>query len=67
MLPEKGDLQECKNYKVTMLLSVPGKVLIKVILATLKRTFVSVQIATLHGMELITVLCRLWEGIRQSG
>ena len=34
--PKKGDLQECKNYIGIMLLSVPGKVLNKVILDRLK-------------------------------
>ena len=35
-LPKKGDMQECKNYKGIMLLSVPGKVLNRVILDRLK-------------------------------
>ena len=34
--PKKGDMQECKNYRGTMLLSVPGKVLNRVILDRLK-------------------------------
>ena len=35
-LPKKGDLQECQNYRGIMLLSVPGKVLSRVILERLK-------------------------------
>ena len=35
-LPKKGDLQECKNYRGIMLLSIPGKVLSRVILERLK-------------------------------
>ncbi|KAK2169275.1 hypothetical protein NP493_1197g00070 [Ridgeia piscesae] len=35
-LPEKGDMQDCKNYRGIMLLSVPGKVLDRVILYRLK-------------------------------
>ncbi|KAK2176630.1 hypothetical protein NP493_650g00027 [Ridgeia piscesae] len=35
-LPKKGDMQECKNYRGIMLLSVPGKVLNRVILDRLK-------------------------------
>ena len=35
-LPEKGDMQDCKNYRGIMLLSVPGKVLNRVILDRLK-------------------------------
>ena len=31
-LPKKGDLSDCSNYKGIMLLSVPGKVLNRVIL-----------------------------------
>ncbi len=31
-LPKKGDMQECQNYGGIMLLSVPGKVLNRVIL-----------------------------------
>ena len=34
-IPKKGDLQECKNYRI-MLLSVPGKVLNRIILERLK-------------------------------
>ena len=30
-LPKKGDLQECKNYKGIILLTVPGKILNRVI------------------------------------
>ena len=33
-LPKKGDMQECKNYRGIMLLSVPGKVLNRIILET---------------------------------
>ncbi|KAK2189686.1 hypothetical protein NP493_99g00005 [Ridgeia piscesae] len=35
-LPKKGDMQDCKNFRGIMLLSVPGKVLNKVILERLK-------------------------------
>ena len=35
-LPKKGDMQECKNYRGIMLLSVPGKVLKRIILDRLK-------------------------------
>ena len=35
-LPKKGDMQDCKNYRGIMLLSVPGKVLNRVILDWLK-------------------------------
>ena len=35
-LPKKGDMQDCKNYRGIMLLSVPGKVLNIVILDRLK-------------------------------
>ena len=35
-LPKKGDMQECKNYRGVMLLSVPGKVLNRIILDRLK-------------------------------
>ena len=35
-LPKKGDMQECKNYRGIMLLSVPGKVLNRIILDRLK-------------------------------
>ena len=35
-LPKKGDVQACKNFSGTMLLSVPGKVLNRVILDILK-------------------------------
>ena len=35
-IPKKGDLQECKNYRGIMLLSVPGKVLNRIILERLK-------------------------------
>ena len=35
-IPKKGDLQECKNYRGIMLLSVPGKVLNIIILEILK-------------------------------
>ena len=31
-LPKKGDLRDCSNYRGIMLLSVPGKVLNRVIL-----------------------------------
>lgn len=36
-LPKKGDLHECSNYRGIMLLSVPGKVLSRVILERLKK------------------------------
>ena len=36
-IPKKGDLQECKNYTGIMLLSVPGKVLNRIILEILKK------------------------------
>ena len=35
-IAKKGDLQECKNYRGIMLLSVPGKVLYRIILERLK-------------------------------
>ena len=35
-IPKKGDLQECRNYRGIMLLSVPGKVLNRIILERLK-------------------------------
>ncbi|KAK2182861.1 hypothetical protein NP493_333g02107 [Ridgeia piscesae] len=35
-LPKKGDMQECKTYRGIMILSVPGKVLNRVILDRLK-------------------------------
>ena len=35
-IPKKGDLHECKNYRGIMLLSVPGKVLNRIILERLK-------------------------------
>ena len=35
-LPKKGDMQECQNYRGIMLLSVPGKVLNRVVLDRLK-------------------------------
>ena len=35
-IPKRGDLQECKNYRGIMLLSVPGKVLNRIILERLK-------------------------------
>ena len=35
-ITKKGDLQECKNYRGIMLLSVPGKVLNGIILERLK-------------------------------
>ena len=35
-IPKKGDLQECKNYRGIMPLSVPGKVLNRIILERLK-------------------------------
>lgn len=37
-LPKKGDLQECSNYRGIMLLSVPGKILSRIILERLKET-----------------------------
>ena len=36
-LPKKGDLQDCSNYRGIMLLSVPGKVLSRIILERLKK------------------------------
>ena len=36
-LPKKGDLRECSNYRGIMLLSVPGKVLTRIILERLKK------------------------------
>ena len=35
-IPKKGDLPECKNYRGIMLLSVPGKVINRMILERLK-------------------------------
>ena len=35
-LPKKGDLRDCSNYRGIMLLSVPGKVLNRVILDRVK-------------------------------
>ena len=35
-IPKKGDLHECRNYRGIMLLSVPGKVLNRIILERLK-------------------------------
>ena len=35
-LPKKGDQSECDNYRGIMLLSVPGKVLNRIILERLK-------------------------------
>ena len=35
-LPKKGDLRDCKNYRGIMLLSVPGKILNRIILERLK-------------------------------
>ena len=35
-IPKKGDIQECKNYRGMMLLSVPGKVLNRIILERMK-------------------------------
>ena len=35
-IPKKGDMQECQNYKGIMLLSVPEKILNRVILDRLK-------------------------------
>ena len=35
-IPRKGDLQECRNFRGIMLLSVPGKVLNRIILERLK-------------------------------
>ena len=35
-LPKKGDLQKCENYRGIMLLSVPGKILSRVILERLR-------------------------------
>ena len=35
-LPKKGDLRDCNNYRGIMLLSVPGKVLNRVILERMK-------------------------------
>ena len=35
-IPKKGDLQECRNYRGIMLLSVPGKVINRIILERLK-------------------------------
>lgn len=37
-LPRKGDLSECKNYRGIMLLSVPGKILNRIILDRIKDT-----------------------------
>ena len=36
VLPKKGDLTKCGNYRGIMLLSVPGKVLSKIILSRIK-------------------------------
>jgi hypothetical protein len=36
-LPKKGDPQECSNYRGIMLLSVPDKVLYRVILERIKK------------------------------
>ena len=36
-IPQKGGLQECRNYRGIMLLSVPGKVLNRIILERLKK------------------------------
>ena len=41
-IKKKGDLQECKNYRGSMLLSVPGKVLNIIILERLKNDVDSV-------------------------
>ena len=38
VLPKKGDLSQCKNYRGIMLLSTPGKVLNKIILERMKKT-----------------------------
>ena len=35
-LPKKGDLRNCGNYRGTMLLSVPGKVLNRILLERMK-------------------------------
>ena len=35
-LPKKGNLQECKNYRGIMLLSIPGKIMSRIILDRLK-------------------------------
>ena len=35
-IPKKGDMQECQNYRGIMFLSVPGKVLNRIILDRLK-------------------------------
>ena len=35
-LPKKGDLQDCRNYRGIMLLSVPGKVLNRILLERMK-------------------------------
>ena len=37
-LPKKGNLKECKNHRGIMLLSVPGKVLNRIILDRLTAT-----------------------------
>ena len=47
-LPKKGDMQDCNNYRGIMLLSVPGKVLNRVILDRLK-TVVDAKLRDHHA------------------